>query len=311
MARQETPGSGGHVDLLVTAELDGARVDKALAVLLGVSRSVASGLLKEGVTIDGRVVRPSDRVASGQLLTSPVPRPLGAVEAEPVDFGVLYEDPDVIVVDKPPGVVVHPGAGRRTGTLAAGLLFRFPELRDVGEVGRWGLVHRLDKDTSGALLVARTPEALRVLQRELKARRVRRVYTALAHGAFAAPTGTIEAPIGPDPGRPMIRAVTPSGKPATTHYSVLGHFESPDCTLLEVRLETGRTHQIRVHLAAIGHPVVGDPVYGSVPRRAVSPRIFLHASGLEFEQPRTGEPVAVSSPLPADLAGVLQGLGGS
>jgi 23S rRNA pseudouridine1911/1915/1917 synthase len=309
LATQEPDRDDSRVDLLVTAELDGARVDKAVAGLLGVSRAEAAELVGRGVTVDGVPARASERVSEGALLNVSERRPDIEVEPEEVDFEVLYQDDDVIVVDKPADLVVHPGAGRRTGTLSAGLLYRFPELESVGEPGRWGLVHRLDKDTSGVLLVARTVEAMEVLRRRMKAREIRRTYTTLAHGAFEAPTGTIDAPIGRDSSRPMFRAVTPTGKPARTHYSVVNRYPGEDCTLLEVKLETGRTHQIRVHLAAIGHPVVGDPVYGLRQKRSPhSPRIFLHAAEIMFDHPRTGLPTTVSSSLPADLAGVLDGM---
>ncbi len=292
-------------EFIVPPELDGTRLDKALALLMGVSRGVSSGLVERGVTINGVHARSSDRVTQGSILSSPQPYSPVEARAEPVEFEVLYEDTEVIVVDKPAGVVVHPGAGRVGGTLAAGLLYRFPELESVGDPGRWGLVHRLDKDTSGVLIVARTVRSLEILQQRLKRREIKRVYTALAHGIFEAATGTIDAPIGRDPARPMLRAVSRDGKPARTHYQVLESFASQDCTLLEVNLETGRTHQIRVHLDAVGHPVVGDPVYGFRPRRFTSPRIFLHAAQVTFAHPRTEVPTTVSSPLPDDLRGVL------
>ena len=298
-------------DLVVTDALDGERIDRALAVLLGVSRSVASGLVARGVTVDGSKVEASDRVAAGSVISSPHPEAVVTWVAEPVDFGVVYEDEDLIVVDKPPGLVVHPGIGRSRGTLVAGLLHRYPELVGVGEDHRWGLVHRLDKDTSGVLLVARNQDSFKVLTGRLRAREISRVYLTLAHGVFEAPTGTIDAPIGRDPSRPMQRKATYDGKPARTHYEVLEVFPEEDCTLLRVSLETGRTHQIRVHLVAIDHPVVGDRVYGNRPRRFDSPRMFLHAAEIGLLHPRTNEELKFSTPLPEDFQAVLNQLRGT
>jgi 23S rRNA pseudouridine1911/1915/1917 synthase len=307
MADEAEIRSSGGRRLEVPADLAGERVDKVVATLLGVSRAVARGLVDSGVTVDGVTVSPSDRVGEGSVVEAPEPVEETMV-GEPVDFGVVYEDADMVVVDKPAGLVVHPGAGRTTGTLASGLLHRYPELAGVGAEGRWGLVHRLDKDTSGLMVVARTGEAHRVLSKRLKAREIGRVYLTLAHGNFDAPMGTIDAPIGRDRARPMLRAISHDGKAARTHYEVLARFPDPGCTLLEVRLETGRTHQIRVHLAAIDHPVVGDPVYGRRPQRFNSPRIFLHAHRLHLNHPATDEPMDFVSPLPEDLQGVLDGL---
>jgi 23S rRNA pseudouridine1911/1915/1917 synthase len=201
----------------VPPELEGSRVDRTLSVLLKVSRSIARMLVEQGATVDGTPARPGQRVAAGSLLETPVPEEPEAFEPEPVPFTVLYEDDEVIVVDKPAGVVVHPGAGQTRGTLAAGLLHRFPELRGVGAAGRWGLVHRLDKDTSGVLVVGRTQAAHKTLTSQLRRREITRVYQALARGLFDAPTGTIDAPVGRHPTHPMRQAVVPGGRPARTH----------------------------------------------------------------------------------------------
>jgi 23S rRNA pseudouridine1911/1915/1917 synthase len=295
-------------DLVVPEALDGARVDKAVATLLETTRSVARRLVDSGVLLDGRPAGPGERVRAGSVITSPVPDAIPQLSAEPVPFSILYEDDDVVVVDKPAGVVVHPGTGRSTGTLAAGLLHRYPELQGVGDPGRWGLVHRLDKDTSGVLLVARNGRAHQALVAALRQRRVRRTYLALAVGVLGSATGTIDAPIGRDPSRPMRQALRHDGKPARTHYRVLETFTGPDCTLLQVDLESGRTHQIRVHLAGIGHPVAGDPTYGRGMGSVLVPRIFLHAHKIEFDHPTSGAPVSVTSGLPPDLQGVLDDL---
>lgn len=294
-----------QVELVVPSHLDGARVDKALADLLGVSRARASLLIAEGVTIDGEPARGSDRVTSGQTLSGPRPGASLTLVPEDVAFDVLYADDDVIVVDKPPGVVVHPGSGQMKGTLAAGLINRFPELVGVGDADRWGLVHRLDKDTSGTILVARNDTAHAALTSDLRHRRVGRTYTALVEGTPGSATGTIDAPIGRDPAHPTRRALSHTGKQARTHYEVLRILEDFDAALVEVTLDTGRTHQIRVHMAAIGHPIAGDRVYGSTRTDLAVPRTFLHASRLTFTHPTTGKEVTVESPLPEDLAQVL------
>lgn len=290
----------------VTAELAGERADRALAALAGISRSAARTLIDAGhVTVAGAVAVPKTRVAPGDVIEFPEDAGFVELEPEQVAFDVAYSDEVMIVVDKPAGVVVHPGAGRRTGTLAAGLLYRFPELEGVGERDRWGIVHRLDRDTSGLMLVARTGQAHERLSRALARRSIERVYLALVIGTMEMPNGTIDAPIGTDPADPRKRKVILGGRAARTHYRVIGRFR--DVTLLEVRLESGRTHQIRVHLASIGHPVVGDPWYGR-PWRVESPRVFLHATRLTVEHPTTGESMTFDSPLPADLAAVIAGL---
>ncbi len=296
--------------LEVPETLDGARVDKAISSLLGVSRFVARELVDRGVVLDGNVARPSDRVRTGSLIETPHPAAELSLQPEDVPFEVLYEDEALLVVDKPAGVVVHPGSGTKEGTLAAGLLNRYPELEGVGEPGRWGLIHRLDKDTSGTLIVARTGDAYSALVEDLGARRIGRTYVALVHGLFPVPTGTIDAPIGRDPSRPTRRAVSPTGKPAVTHYELIREFPAHEVALLEVTLETGRTHQIRVHLAAIDHPVISDRTY-SFNTRVKSPRIFLHARRVHLIHPVTGKDVQVESPLPGDLQTVLDCLGPS
>jgi len=294
-----------QIELEVPDALDGQRVDKAISELLDLSRARASALVGSGVEVDGVRARSSDRVRAGQVIVCPLPERVLQLEPEEVDFEVLYEDGAVVVVDKPAGLVVHPGSGRQRGTLAAGLIERYPELVGVGEAGRWGLVHRLDKDTSGTLLVARSDDAFEALVEEIRERRVGRIYTALVEGVLGAPTGTIEASIGRDPARPTRRTVTHTGKHARTHYEVVEEFEDSNVSLLEVRLETGRTHQIRVHMSAIDHPVVGDLTYGATRKDIASPRTFLHAARMEFTHPTTGERVIVESPLPPDLSGVL------
>jgi 23S rRNA pseudouridine1911/1915/1917 synthase len=297
-----------QIELAVPSSLDGARVDKVIAELLGLSRAAASLVVKAGVELDDAEAKPSDRVRGGQVIRCQSPEETTSLIPEAIPFDVLHEDDQVIVVDKPAGVVVHPGSGRTAGTLAAGLLHRYPELEGVGADDRWGLVHRLDKDTSGAILVARTARAFDRLTAELRGRQINRIYIALVEGRMGAPTGTIEAPIGRDPIHPTQRAVTHRGKHARTHYEVLRYYADSDASLLSVRLDTGRTHQIRVHLSAIDHPVAADRLYGATRKDLGSSRTFLHAAKLEFTHPETGERLAVEAPLPDDLSDVLEAL---
>lgn len=296
------------ITLVVPPDLAGERVDKALAVLLEVSRAVARELLDMGVTVGGVAVKPNTRVKSDDVIVTPAAPIPEELAPEPVEFDVIFEDDRVIVVNKPSGLVVHPGAAQRNGTLAAGLLHRYPEVQGVGASGRWGLIHRLDKDTSGALLVARTEDSFQKLSADLRAREIRREYLALVAGTMAPPTGTIDAAIGRDPISPTRRTVTQEGKPARTHYRVVNNFPEAGVALVDVTLETGRTHQIRVHFLAIGHPVVGDRTYNSTPSGITSPRMFLHAGRLTFNHPATGEETVVEAPLPPDLASVLDKL---
>jgi 23S rRNA pseudouridine1911/1915/1917 synthase len=293
------------VKAVVGADYDGERCDLVVSRLGGMSRAAARSLIVAGgVTRDGiPVTTPRESVAAGVLLAFEVPAGRPALEPAAMAFDVVYEDADVAVVDKPAGVVTHPGAGETGTTLAAGVLHRWPGVRGVGAEGRWGIVHRLDRDTSGLLAVALTAEAERGLRAAIKARRVSREYVTLVHGAPATPTGTIDAPLGRDPARPTRMHVDPSGRRAVTHYRVEESLAG--MTLLRVTLETGRTHQIRVHLAAIGLPIAGDRTYG---KAAGSPRLFLHATRLVFAHPITGETIEAVSPLPADLAAALAAL---
>jgi 23S rRNA pseudouridine1911/1915/1917 synthase len=295
--------------LEVPERLEGTRVDKALADLLDLSRAQARALLEAGVLLDGSPAKPSDRVHAGAIVVSPTPALAVGLVAEPVEFDVIHEDLDLIVVDKPPGLVVHPGSGHDRPTLAAGLLHRYPELEGVGAAGRWGLVHRLDRDTSGVLLVARNNAAFDRLSSDMARRRIRRLYIALVHGRFSTPTGTVDAPVGRDPDRPTRRAVVAGGKAAVTHYEVVEEYPAADVSLLEVALATGRTHQIRAHMTAIDHAIVGDRAYASMNKAVKSPRVFLHAHQVSLQHPSTDEEVTFTAPLPQDLTWVLDSLG--
>lgn len=288
----------GRIRREIPDHLRGERADKVVAELAGVSRVKARDLFSGGVAVDGAAVDPKTRLDGG-VVEFPAPAAVLRPGPEQVTFAVLHEDDDLLVVDKPAGVVVHPGAGRTSGTLAAGLLHRYPDIEGVGLEGRWGIVHRLDQGTSGLMLIARTQAAYSRLTADLAARLIHRTYICLVHGVPSMPTGTIDAPIGRDPQHPTRKKVVADGRPARTHYRIVS--EHRVASLLEVGLETGRTHQIRVHLAAIDHPVVGDRAYS----RRVDPvsvkRIFLHATRLRFSHPRTGIEVIVESPLPEDL----------
>lgn len=297
-----------HSTAVVTPDLEGVRPDRALAVLAGLSRSTAQRLISNGeVRVGEAIVDRSTRLRTGDVLAYPAQVEVERLVPEPVDFSVVFDDGNVLVIDKPAGLVVHPGAGHRGGTLVHGLIHRFPELSALGEEHRWGLVHRLDRDTSGVLLVARNPATHEFLQSELKARRIGRTYLALVHGKLDAATGTIDAPIGRDRAKPTRMAVVRDGRPARTHYRRLASWA--DTSLITLELETGRTHQIRVHLASIGHAVVGDPTYGRGGEVVGSPgRVWLHASEIRFPTIDGGDRT-VTAELAEDLRRSLAVLG--
>ncbi len=298
---------------VIPPALAGERVDRVVSMVAGVSRAAAAELVGAGsVRIDGadvgarnRRVRAGERLEVDVAEAVPAPGPVPDVALE-----VVYADDDLLVVDKPAGLVVHPGAGSPQPTLVAALVARYPDLAGVGpDPIRPGIVHRLDKGTSGLVVVARTEAAHRALVTALSARRVRRRYRALAWGHPRADRALVDAPVGRSRRDPTRMTVTETGKPARTRYEVLARHPDPAVSELACELETGRTHQIRVHLAAIGHPVVGDARYGGARSGLAVDRPFLHAERLELDHPRTGEPLSFASPLPQDLERVLDGLG--
>ncbi len=298
------PGVGASpTQLRVPDSAAGSRLDRFLAELPEVgSRGAAERLLGAGaVKVDGAARPKSHRLSGGENLeldAAAIAEP--ELEHAPLDLRIAYEDEYLLVVDKPAGLVVHPGAGHAAGTLVQGLLHRG---LTGGDPDRPGIVHRLDRDTSGLLVVARTEEAYEGLQALVKRHALEREYVALVRGRPRSRSGRIEAPIGRDRREPTRRSLdTDTPKPAVTHFEVIELFR--DHALLRVRLETGRTHQIRVHLAAIGLPVAGDPLYG-VPEQGLR-RQFLHASRLAFPHPVTGARVETESPLPDDLAAALE-----
>ncbi len=302
-------------ELTLTVEAGGERLDKWLVVQLPErSRSeVQRWIEADRVTLRGQPLKASYRVAAGEVISVIVPPPEAyAVEPEPIPLAVLYEDADLLVVDKPAGMVVHPAAGNWHGTLVNAVLYHCPDLEGVGGARRPGIVHRLDKDTSGVILVAKNDNAHRALQAQFKVRQVHKTYLALVFGQMAPAQGEINAAIGRDVRDRKRMAVVPlsQGRPAVTRYETLDVLKSPATgerlSLLSCRPLTGRTHQIRVHLAHIKHPIVGDETYGGRRRPpAPCPRQFLHAHRLRFRLPATGEEVEVTAPLPADLQRVL------
>lgn len=289
------------------------RADRFAADLTGLSRSFVQRLMADGlITADGLPVKANTVLEPGAAIRVEVPPPEAAepVGDPSIEVPVIYEDEDLLIVDKPAGLVVHPAPGHPDGTLVNALLGRHGEFfGGIAGVRRPGIVHRLDRDTSGLLVVARHDAAQASVMEQLRARRVKKTYLALVQGSVAAAVGRIEAPIGRDPGHRTRMAVVSSGRPATTGYRVRERFEG--WTLLELDLITGRTHQIRVHLAAIGHPIAGDPVYGTGTSRRgpdALQRLFLHAWRLELTSPTSGRLIRAEAPLPSDLEHVLGGL---
>jgi 23S rRNA pseudouridine1911/1915/1917 synthase len=309
---EEAPAAEEDWRLLVLSDdCCGLRLDQALARLLPEhSRSRLQNWIRDGkVTVDGAISDPKKKLRGGEELLVQVDEAPLAPAAAPEDMAleVVFEDASLLVIAKPAGLVVHPGSGIGSGTLMNGLLFRYPELAGVP---RAGIVHRLDKDTSGLMVVARTLPAQTDLVRQLQARTVKRQYLALAWGEVLG-DGTVDAPLGRHPTQRTKMAVVHGGKPARTHYRVLERFSGT--SLLECSLETGRTHQIRVHMASLKHPLVGDPVYGlrhpplsAHPSAAGFPRQALHAFRLGLIHPGSGESMAWEMPLPADFSGLLQ-----
>jgi len=298
----------------LTADSNATRLDRfVVQALPELARSAVQRLIEEGrVTVNGKTGKSAYRVRAGDVLVIHVPPPRPAeAQAQVIPLDIVYEDADLIVINKPAGMVVHPAAGHDSGTLVNALLSHCPELRGVGEEMRWGIVHRLDKDTSGLILVAKTGAARENLQRQFKNRSVAKVYLALVEGHLTPPQGLIDVPIGRDKVRRKRMTVVPDGRPSRTMYKAIEFFvkSQRSYTLVEVRPQTGRTHQIRVHLAWLKFPVVGDTVYGHR-RKTTLPlkRHFLHAQSLTFRLPSDGREVTFTAPLPSDLASVLEAL---
>lgn len=310
----DTPGEERR-EIVVGADA-GGRLDGWLAEQVGLSRSRAAQLIEEGrVRLNGTAGRKSNRPAAGDVVEVRLPAPEPSeIAAEQIALDVVYQDADLLVVNKPAGMVVHPAAGHRSGTLVNALLHAVGDLSGIGGVLRPGIVHRLDKDTSGLMIVAKHDEAHRVLADALRARHVKRFYLTAAWGHLAEETRVVDAPIARHPTERKRMAVVQGGRRALTRFQLLERWRAAD--LLRVELETGRTHQVRVHLLHIGHPVVGDRTYSVGREKGVSgadrtwaqalakrvPRQFLHAAELRFLHPRTGEEMRFEAPLPVELA---------
>jgi len=292
----------------VVAETDSpARLDRFVAgVFPQYSRTLIQRLIRDGdLLVDGAAAKPSRIVAPGDLIEI-VEIPITEIDAKPEDIplAIVYEDSDVVVVDKPAGMVVHPAPGNYDGTLVNALLFHFRDLSAMGGF-RPGIVHRIDKDTSGLLMVAKNDFAHNALSAELKAKKTKREYVAIVEGVIRNNFGSVDAPIGRDPRDRKKMTVTPAGKPAVTRFEVIERF--PANTYVKCVLETGRTHQIRVHMQALGHPVTGDPVYGK--KGEADPHgQYLHARTLGFTHPRTGASLTFAAPLPAYFEAKLNAL---
>lgn len=284
------------------------RIDKVLSQeLVDYSRSQIQQWLKdERVMVNGTTVKANYKVKSGDQVTIAVPEPtVLELTPENIPLEIVYEDEDVAVVNKPQGMVVHPSAGHPNGTLVNALLFHMQNLSSINDVIRPGIVHRIDKDTSGLLMIAKNDFAHESLAKQLKEKTSLRKYVALVHGVIPHEKGVIDAPIGRSKTDRKMQAVIEEGKPAVTHFQVLERFA--DFTLVELQLETGRTHQIRVHMKYIGYPLAGDPVYG--PKKTLPGKgQFLHAQVLGFEHPRTGEFLTFTAPLPEVFQKTLEKL---
>lgn len=302
------PSSSAAQRFMIGAELDAHRLDFAVSRLLGVSRGYAQKLIKEGHAslAPGRRVKPSVKVAVGDSIEVEIP-PAETLDLEPQDvaFETVYDDADVIVVDKPAGLVVHPAPGHWSGTLVHGLLFRYPDLGTLNGVRRPGIVHRLDATTSGLMVVARNGLAQEGLFRDFKARRIRKEYLALCYGQTPALRGSVKYPIDRDPYNRLRMACVEDGREAWTDYERL--WSVNDYSLVKCTLHSGRTHQIRVHMQAVRCPLVGDRLYAPSRRSPFGPeRIFLHSWKLGFKHPRTGDDMFFTRPLPPELSGFLR-----
>jgi 23S rRNA pseudouridine1911/1915/1917 synthase len=298
--------AGEQVDVAIQDDEAGERVDKVLSAWFQISRNQIQTWIEEGrVLLQDLPVKANYKVRAGDVFTISVPEPEPMdVLPEPIPLDILYEDEDVIVINKPRGMVVHPAPGHTHGTLVNALLYHCKDLPGIGGVMRPGIVHRIDKDTSGVLMAAKTERAQISLSAQLKEHTVTRRYIALVHGQVPHSIGTVEAPIGRHPvHRKQMAVVKQGGRHAVTHFSVLERFDK--YTLLELKLETGRTHQIRVHMQFIGHPLVGDPLYGVKKTLPIDGQA-LHAAVLGFRHPATDQYVECSAPLPEDMERLLE-----
>lgn len=293
--------------VLLKADSAGVRLDLFIVQKLPeLSRSFIQKLIESGhITLNGKPARASLKLKEGDEVSIVIPPPEPSeLLAENIPINILYEDDDLLVVDKPVGMTTHPAPGNPTHTLVNALLSHLPALPESDNPARPGIVHRLDKDTSGLILIAKTREALANLSAQFKSREVKKAYIALVKGRVTPKSGIIDAPIGRDRAHRQKMSVSDAGRPARTAFTVLRYLDR--YTLVEARPETGRTHQIRVHFASVGHPIVGDATYGT--KSELVGRQFLHAQRLSFKLPSTGKTVEFTSPLPPDLQSVLDKL---
>jgi len=292
----------------VTEEEEGRRVDVYLAGLLeGRSRSYLQKLIKDGaLCCNGKTVKASALIRSGDEIRLDLPENvLPKIEAEDIPLDIVYEDGDLLVVNKPKGMVVHPAPGHYTGTLVNALMHHCGDLSGINGVLRPGIVHRIDRDTTGLLIVCKNDQSHNGIAAQLKEHSVERTYHAIAAGVFNDKSGTVDAPIGRDTKDRLKMAICPDGKPAITHFTVLEQFE--DSAYIACRLETGRTHQIRVHMSSIGHPLIGDEIYGKKSRFQTCGQV-LHAKTIGFKHPGTGEWMQFDSGLPGYFEEILRAL---
>ena len=296
--------------MIITEDLSGHRLDFSVSRELGVGRTYAQSLIRGGLVISSgnRRIKPSIKVETGEEYSIELPPPERLdLEPEDVEFRVVHSDEDIIVIDKPAGLVVHPAPGHRRGTLVHGLLYRFPELGSLNGVERPGIVHRLDATTSGLMVVARSGLAQEGLFREFKDRRVRKTYLALCHGVPEKRAGRIDMPVGRDPGNRHRMAVTDRGRAAVTDYSVI--WDGGGYSFVRCEPRSGRTHQIRVHMRALNCPLVGDELYAPSKKSPfASPRVFLHSWMISFSHPRRGWTMEFRSPIPQDLIECLRAI---
>ena len=298
------------LELIVTEQHDGMRIDAYLRANTEFSRSRVSNLMLEGaISVDGEVqAKPSFKVCTGQRIVLAVPQ-VRSVDIEPqnIPLDILYQDEDVVIVNKPCGMVVHPAAGNEDGTLVNALLYHVHDLSGIGGEMRPGIVHRLDKDTSGLILIAKNDRAHTLLSNQFKERSMEKHYRAVAYGSFREEEGLIDAPIARHPVDRKKMAIVADGKPSQTEWKTLQRLKG--ATYLDVHLLTGRTHQIRVHMHSIGHPLLGDRIYAPHIKTNVHiPRLMLHAHSLAFTHPTTGERMEVAAPLPEKFALTLEKL---
>ena len=295
-----------------TVDDAGERLDKLIVAQVdGLSRSQVQALIKSGgVMVDGEIVKPGVKLRGGEMVRVTLPEPeTTEIVPEAIPLNIIYEDDFIAVIDKPAGLVVHPGVGNESGTLVNALLAAYPQLADLGDAEeRYGIVHRLDKDTSGVMVIAKTIDALDDLMAQFRMRTVDKTYLALLERTPKTLTGRIDAPIGRDPQQRKRMAVVRDGKSALTEFRVLDDHFRDDQALVEFRIMTGRTHQIRVHAAFIGCPVVGDTIYGFRKQRLKLKRNFLHAAKLSFDHPDSGERMTFEVEMPVGLRNILEKL---